>query len=200
MTDLVMSVIVITAPLWSPDSPSIWPPRYDWPTPLRPLYLQLYMAVAVITGAVPAGAATIRYPVKQPYSLSKIKTLLHFTITLLNLKFPHVPFLIANYQARPWYVYRLSQDWYLRYWQSFVFSSHTHFAIIHRHIFHTNFYIIWLVSLWISSHYFVFRQNKSPPYHTVIRIHLISLSYHILFILPSHFSSMEQMLMLMLYP
>jgi len=34
------------------------------------------------------------------------------------------------------------------------------------------------------------------PFHTVIRIHLISLSYHILVILPSHFSSMEQMLML----
>jgi len=31
-----------------------------------------------------------------------------------------------------------------------------------------------------------------------VRIHLISLSYHILVILPSHFSSMEQILMLML--
>jgi len=38
---------------------------------------------------------------------------------------------------------------------------------------------------------------KSPPFHTVIRIHLISLSYHILVILPIHFSSLEQMLMLM---
>jgi len=37
-----------------------------------------------------------------------------------------------------------------------------------------------------------------PPFHTVIRIHLISLSYNILVILPSHFSFMEQMLMLML--
>jgi len=26
---------------------------------------------------------------------------------------------------------RLSHDWYLQYWPSFVFSSHTHFAIIH---------------------------------------------------------------------
>jgi len=43
-----------------------------------------------------------------------------------------------------------------------------------------------------------FRHYKSPPFHTVIRIHLISLSYHILVILPSHFSSVEQMLMLML--
>jgi len=42
-----------------------------------------------------------------------------------------------------------------------------------------------------------FRHYKSP-FHTVIRIHLISLSYHILVILPSHFSSMEQMLILML--
>jgi len=39
---------------------------------------------------------------------------------------------------------------------------------------------------------------KSPPFHTVIRIQLISLSYHILVYLPSHFSSMEQMLMLLL--
>jgi len=43
-----------------------------------------------------------------------------------------------------------------------------------------------------------FRHYKSPPFHTVIRIHLTSLSYHILVIFPSHFSSMEQMLMLML--
>jgi len=42
------------------------------------------------------------------------------------------------------------------------------------------------------------RYYKSPPFHTVIRIHLISLSYHILVFLPSHFSSMEQMLMIML--
>jgi len=41
-----------------------------------------------------------------------------------------------------------------------------------------------------------FRHYKSPSFHTVIRIHLISLSYHILVILPSHFSSVEQMLML----
>jgi len=43
-----------------------------------------------------------------------------------------------------------------------------------------------------------FRHCKSPPFHTVVRIHLFSLSYHILVILPSHFSSMEQMLMLLL--
>jgi len=43
-----------------------------------------------------------------------------------------------------------------------------------------------------------FKDYKSPPFHSVIRIHLISLSYHILVILPSHFSTMEQMLMLML--
>jgi len=43
-----------------------------------------------------------------------------------------------------------------------------------------------------------FRPYKSPPFHTVIRIHLISLSYYILVNLSSHFSSMEQMFMLML--
>jgi len=37
-----------------------------------------------------------------------------------------------------------------------------------------------------------FRHYKPPPFHTVIRIHLISLSYRIIAILPSHFSSMEQ--------
>jgi len=40
-------------------------------------------------------------------------------------------------------------------------------------------------------------QFKVTSRHTVIRIHLISLSIHILVILPSHFRSMEQMLMLM---
>jgi len=44
-----------------------------------------------------------------------------------------------------------------------------------------------------------FRHYKCPPFHTVIRIHLFSLSYHILVILPSHFRSVEQMLMLMFY-
>jgi len=42
------------------------------------------------------------------------------------------------------------------------------------------------------------KQYKSPPFHTIIRIHLISLSYHILVSFPSHVSSMEQMLMLIL--
>jgi len=42
-----------------------------------------------------------------------------------------------------------------------------------------------------------FRHYKSP-FHILIRIHLISLSYHILVVLPSHFSFMEQMLTLML--
>jgi len=41
-----------------------------------------------------------------------------------------------------------------------------------------------------------FRHYKSPLFHIVIRIHLISLSYHILVILPSYFCSMEQILML----
>jgi len=41
-----------------------------------------------------------------------------------------------------------------------------------------------------------FRHYKFPAFHTVIRIHLISLSCHILVVLPSHFSSMEQMLLL----
>jgi len=42
-----------------------------------------------------------------------------------------------------------------------------------------------------------FRHYKFPPFHFLILIHLISLSYHISVVLPSHFSSMEQMLMLM---
>jgi len=42
-----------------------------------------------------------------------------------------------------------------------------------------------------------FSHYKSSPFHTIIRIHLILLSYRILVILPSQFSSMGQMLMLM---
>jgi len=57
------------------------------------------MAVAVITGAVTAGAATIRYPLKQPYRLSGINICLHFTITLLNLKFPYFPCPIAKFSG-----------------------------------------------------------------------------------------------------
>jgi len=41
-----------------------------------------------------------------------------------------------------------------------------------------------------------FRHYECPPFHSVIRIHLISLSYHISVVLQSHFSFMEQMLML----
>jgi len=33
---------------------------------------------------------------------------------------------------------RLSLDWYIRYWPSFVDSYHPHFAIIHRHFIHAN--------------------------------------------------------------
>jgi len=50
---------------------------------------------------------------------------------------------------------------YLRYWPSFVVSSHTHFAI--THFIHANLYCIW-----------------SPPFHSVICIQIISLSYCIL--------------------
>jgi len=82
----------------------------------------------------------------------------------------------------------------------FVFSFHTHFAIIHRHIIHANFYVIWLVyvprnkwSLICSTflgtinllHFtplFVFTSSR---YHTFVLVNLTS-----------HFSSMERMLML----
>jgi len=46
---------------------------------------------------------------------------------------------------------------------------------------------------------FLFTINLLHWFHTIIRILLISLSYYILVILPSHLSSMEQMLMLVLY-
>jgi len=35
-----------------------------------------------------------------------------------------------------------SQDWYLQYWPSLVVLSCTHFAIIHPHFIHVNFYFI----------------------------------------------------------
>jgi len=52
------------------------------------------------------------------------------------------PFLLSLYSPR------LSQDWYIRYWPSFVFSSHTHFNIIYRQ------YLCCLKCkcLWISGH------------------------------------------------
>jgi len=54
----------------------------------------------------------------------------------------------------PPYLYspRLSQEWFLLYWPSFVFSSRTHFAIIQPHFIHVNFYFIWHVCLWISTY------------------------------------------------
>jgi len=107
-----------------------------------------------------------------------------------------LPFLLSLYSPR------LYQDWYLRYWPSFAFSSHTHFAIIHSHIIHANLYVTWLVSVYeymVINFFNLFGHYKSPPFHSVICIHLISLSYHIVVILPTHFSSIDQMLMLMLY-
>jgi len=60
--------------------------------------------------------------------------------------------------------------------------------------------ILFDLCLWISSHQFVklFRHYESPPFHTVIRIHLISLSRNILIFVPSHLIYIEQMLMSML--
>jgi len=55
-----------------------------------------------------------------------------------------------------------------------------------------------LMILNFSNLFNFFRHYKSPPFHFLIRIHHISLSYHISAVLPSHFSFMEQMLMLML--
>jgi len=42
---------------------------------------------------------------------------------------------------------KLSQNLYFRYRPSFVVSSHTHFAIIHRHFIHATLYFIWLLSV-----------------------------------------------------
>jgi len=64
----------------------------------------------------------------------------HFLEKLKSISLYIYPFL------RNLYSLIISQDCYLRYWSSFVVSSHTHFAIIHRHFIHANFYFIWLVS------------------------------------------------------
>jgi len=122
-----------------------------------------------------------------------------FQPLFFKVKKPSLPPFLSSV-ACSLYSPRLSEDWFLRYWLSFVVSSKTHFAIIHPHLIHANLYFIWPVSFheWVVINLFnIFRHYKSPPFHTVIRIHLISLSYHIL-VLPSHFISMEQMLMLML--
>jgi len=60
--------------------------------------------------------------------LKKLKT--HISLFLFSL----VCITANEYISHGLYSPRLSLDWYLRYWPSFVFSSHTHFAIIHRHI------------------------------------------------------------------
>jgi len=77
--------------------------------------------------------------------------------------------------------------------QASLFFSHTHFAIIYRPFIHANFILFDLLNM-----FNFFRLYKSPPFHTVIRIHysthLVILSYFSF--LPSQFSSMEQMLML----
>jgi len=70
------------------------------------------------------------------------------------------------------------------------------FYIIYSYI----HYVITVLQFWWINVYIYnnvvnfFRHYKSPLFHTVIRILLISLSFHILVILPSYFSSMEQML------
>jgi len=98
---------------------------------------------------------------------------------------------------------RLSKDWYIWYWPSFVLS-HIHFAIIHPHFIHSNFLFIWLLkclwSMFIINLLNICWHYKSPPFHRVIRIHLILLTrYHLIFLLlPSHFIFVEQMLMFML--
>jgi len=69
-----------------------------------------------------------------------------------------------------------NQDWFIRYWPSFVVSSHTYFTIIHPHYTHANLYFIWQC-LWISSHLFVLHLGTINLLHlTLIRFHLISLS------------------------
>jgi len=69
---------------------------------------------AVIPWKVMAGAATIRYSVKQPSPAwnKKICTisLLH---ALLNSKFPYFTFPIANYQTKPWYMFTPYPEWRL---------------------------------------------------------------------------------------
>jgi len=102
---------------------------YDWPPPSWPLWLTLYGSGSHNRGGHGWGGYD-PIPCKTTiYRLSEIKFLLHFAIALLNSKSPHVPFLIANYQARPWYVHRPSQDYISdRYWPSFVFHL-THISL-----------------------------------------------------------------------
>jgi len=80
-----------------------------------------------------------------------------------------------------------------------VSSFHLTHISYHSPLYHSRQFLFYLTCVyeWVVINVFnFFRPYKSPPFHTVIRIHLISLSYHILVILPSHFSSMKQMLML----
>jgi len=197
-----MSVIVITAPLWSPDSPSIWPPRYDWSTP-RPSCPPPVMTVMTSTsyggGSHNRGghgwAATIRYPVKQPYRLFKIKKMFAFHYYIVKFEISYCS--LSHYILSDQTPYPCIG--YLRTDISGIDQASFFHLTFRRHSpsYHSRQLLLFLLVSVINLFNF-FRLFKSSPFHTVIRIHLISLSYHILFILPSHFSSMEQMLMLML--
>jgi len=71
--------------------------------------------------------------------------------------------------------------WHLLYWPCFVVSSHTHFTVIHPHFIHANFiYLTCFYEQVVINLFKFFRHYKWPPFHTAIRIHLISLPSHTL--------------------
>jgi len=66
------------------------------------------------------------------------------------------------------------QDWYIRYWPSFVFSSHTHFAIIHRHFIHANLFIyLTCECLWTGIH--LFQPLEFPLTSYVCEIYIVKM-------------------------
>jgi len=154
--------------------------RYDLQHPLamyrQPMQAALYVRLFITSLLL---FQTRLCPIFQP--LFSLRSWKRISFTL--------PFLLSLYSPIG------TQALYLQYWLSFVFSSHTHFTTIHRH--HSRqFFMLFdmFVSMnkWVINLFKFFRHYKSPPFHTVIRIHLISLSYHILVILPSHFRSISK--------
>jgi len=92
-----------------------------------------YHSAPVLWNSLPSDLPHVAHHVTPSPVLNSPVSDLSTSLFLKNLK-PisfTLPFLFS--------LYRLSQDWYLRYWPSFVISSYTHFAIIHPHFIHTIF-------------------------------------------------------------
>jgi len=140
-----------------------------------------YYSAAVLWNNLPSDLCHVPYHVTpSPILNSPVSDLStsHFLKKLKAFSFT-LPFLLSLYLPK------LSQDWYIRYglhcFISYTFCNDSLSFYACQFFFH--------LCQWISviNLFNFFRQFKSSPFHIVIPIHLISLSYHILvwrFIVP----------------